>query len=476
MKKPQFLKLVIIVTVIALIGIIGLQLYWLNGFYSEQLNRFRKDTKSVVGATLIRYAILDKIDLDSLATRALSEEIDSNKMTPSAWALLKEQTKDKMESAFIALSEKILLPDSTSIDIPPQVFKGADSIGEGTELHPATYDNAVPKIVISNKDNKLNLKQLQKHFREECMRKTIEVPKSLVLVDSASDCDDSRATSIEYCIPVIYKDGVKKILHITFRDLNIAVLKKMRSLLLVSALLIVWVCTSFTYMVKLFFRTQRAAKERVNFVNNLAHELKTPISSASLAIQLSEEGNGTGYNHIALGELNRMSLLVDKMLTMAAFEKQDIKIYKERFSVKEWMEDIWMSFKPILEKQHVQLTYQIMPETLSVTADRNLMTIALQNLIDNAIKYNDHPHPEIRISVSEKEDGSVKITVSDNGSPIPAPYQKKIFEQYFRIPKGDKHDVKGYGIGLSFTKAVIEAHDGIISLKNPKQFIMELKQ
>lgn len=481
MNKPRFLKLLIAVTTIALIGIIGLQLYWLNSFYSGQVSRFRQEAKSAIGATLIRYAILDKMGLDSLVTRALSEEIDSSKMAPMVWAQLREQTKDKIESSLMALSEKILTPDSGLLNIPQEVLKRFDSTeNDDDKLEYNHNKNAALEIIVSNKNNTLNLKQLQKYFREECAKRSIEVPKSIALVDTSVGFDTTSAGSIEYNIPVQYKDGNKKILQIRFSDLNIAALKEMRSLLLVSALLILLVCISFTYMVQLFFRTQRAAKERVNFVNNLAHELKTPISSASLAIQLSEEGakknDGTNYGSIALGELNRMALLVDKMLTMAAFEKQEIKVCKEQFEVKEWMEEVLTSFKPILEKRNIQVGYDVVPASLSLTADRNLMTIALQNLIDNAIKYNDHPHPSINIEALKKDGDIVRIVVSDNGTPIPMYYQKKIFEQYFRIPKGDKHDVKGHGIGLSFTLAVIKHHGGTLVLKSPKQFVVEIKQ
>lgn len=255
-----------------------------------------------------------------------------------------------------------------------------------------------------------------------------------------------------------------------FPMVNWYLLKRMVWMLVISIALILICVSSFFYLIAQFFRQKRLSEIRNDFMNNMTHELKTPISSVSVALELidgaaerGDEGPVKEYIQIAQGELNRLTMLVEKVLKMAAFEKSDIRIVREVFLAAPWIQKITNSFKPIFETRGATCQVDISPELLMLYGDKTHLTNVLQNLIDNAIKYNDKSRPSIHIMITEQEQ-HVLIRVADNGKGIPESYQKKIFDKFFRVPAGDVHDVKGYGLGLSYIKAVLDLHEGTIGV------------
>jgi signal transduction histidine kinase len=222
----------------------------------------------------------------------------------------------------------------------------------------------------------------------------------------------------------------------------------------------------------MFFKQKRMADIRNDFLNNMTHELKTPISSVAIALEMIQDERHKlsdekkrDYARIAQGELKRLTLLVEKVLKMAAFDKGEIQIKREHFQASSWLQDILASMRPVFETAGAQVNISVDPEALQLYADKTHITNILTNLVENALKYNDKPEPVINIAIGEEGNDTV-LSVTDNGRGIPAAYVSKVLDKFFRVPAGDQHDIKGYGLGLSYVKAAVELHGGTIAVKS----------
>jgi len=249
------------------------------------------------------------------------------------------------------------------------------------------------------------------------------------------------------------------------------VLRGMWPQILFSALLLLCVALAFLFIYQSLQRQSRLTELKNDFIRNMTHELKTPIATVSVAVEalqnfdaLQNPQRTQEYLDIAGIELNRLSLLVDKVLRVSMFEKQEPELRREPLDLKLLVQDILHSMRLQFEKHHAQV--QFLPESgdYSVSGDRLHLSSVVYNLLDNALKYGSE-HPVIRVGMSHR-DGQLSLQVQDNGVGIPAAYQGRVFEKFFRVPTGDVHNVKGHGLGLSYVAGVVRLHGGSIGLES----------
>jgi two-component system phosphate regulon sensor histidine kinase PhoR len=170
------------------------------------------------------------------------------------------------------------------------------------------------------------------------------------------------------------------------------------------------------------------------------------------------------YLGIAGNELNRLSLLVDKVLRLSMFETQQVELKYEWFDIRSLVKEIVDSMQLQSEKTGAAVKLNFTGDDFSLMADRMHITSVVYNLLDNALKYS-HGKPEIEISV-ESKDNEILLAVKDNGIGIPVSYKEKIFDKFFRVPHDDKHNVKGYGLGLSYVAHIIAGHKGSVRVES----------
>ena len=207
-------------------------------------------------------------------------------------------------------------------------------------------------------------------------------------------------------------------------------------------------------------KQERLAELKNEFISNITHELKTPIATVGVAIEALKNFNAMEnpqrtreYLDISGNELQRLSLLVDKVLKLSMFEKKEIDLRYEKLNLRELVQEVSSSLKLQLEKQHASL-HILQEGDVTLPADRLHLLSVIFNLVDNALKYGGE-HPEIRIVLTGNEQ-EVVMKIADNGIGIPAEYKEKIFEKFFRVPHGDTHNARGYGLGLSYAAQVIK--------------------
>ncbi|MFN8890291.1 MAG: sensor histidine kinase, partial [Cyclobacteriaceae bacterium] len=222
---------------------------------------------------------------------------------------------------------------------------------------------------------------------------------------------------------------------------------------------------AFIVMYKSIRAQQRLAELKNDFISNMTHELKTPVTTVGVAIEALKNFNGIEnkeltdeYLTIAQNELNRLSLLTDKILKTAIFENKGVDFQPENVHFDQIIDQVLTSMKLVFEKNKAIVSFEKIGSHFELRGGQVHLTNVIYNLLDNALKYSgENAMIEIRLHEMGHE---LKLSVTDNGIGIAPEYKKKIFEKFFRVPSGDVHNSKGYGLGLSYVDSVIKAHHG----------------
>jgi signal transduction histidine kinase len=182
------------------------------------------------------------------------------------------------------------------------------------------------------------------------------------------------------------------------------------------------------------------------------------------------------YLDISAIELQRLSLLIDKVLRLSMFESHKVALQVNRINFTEIVEEVLASMRLQLDKSKAVVELTTAAPVIYVEADRLHITSVIYNLLDNALKYST-VHPVIRINI-EQDSHAVIFSITDNGIGIPAIYNHRIFEKFFRVPQNDRHDTKGYGLGLSYVAHIIKLHKGTVTVESEEEkgstFIIKL--
>jgi len=238
-----------------------------------------------------------------------------------------------------------------------------------------------------------------------------------------------------------------------------------------SGVLTLIVILAFGYTLLIILRQKKITEIRNNFMNNMTHELKTPISTISLASQMLNDHSIPTHlkniDHLASvieDESQRLSYQVEKVLKMSIFDKGEMRLKKKQLDANEVINSVVKSTLIQIKNKNGYLVKNLDAEYSIVEVDEVHFTNVIFNLLDNAIKYS-KGKPDITVS-TRNEKKYVVISIADKGIGISKEYQKKIFDKFFRVPTGNVHNVKGFGLGLSYVKIVIDAHNGKIEVES----------
>jgi len=235
----------------------------------------------------------------------------------------------------------------------------------------------------------------------------------------------------------------------------------------VAILSIVMMFFLISYVIYLLIHQKKLDEIKNDFINNMTHELKTPISTISLSADVLcavQSGNDkiSKYAQIIREENNRLKNQVERVLQLAFLEHESITLNIAEYSVKSLLQKATSPYLLSLEKQEGEVN--INGEDIMIKADEHHLTHLFSNIIDNAIKYS-NKNPHIVITLNKNNDFAI-ISIADNGIGMSKEEQKNIFEKFYRVPTGNVHDIKGFGIGLNYVKSIVELHKGKIEVKS----------
>ena len=260
-------------------------------------------------------------------------------------------------------------------------------------------------------------------------------------------------------------------LSVFFPDKSKYLLKTMSGVLSLSIFITLVVILSFYYTVKTIYEQKRDSEIKTDFINNMTHELKTPISTISLAAEaIGDRGIKTSpermsnYIKMIQDENKRLGKLVENVLQSAVLDKESFGLSRENVSASELVSKAVAKMEMQVLKKSGELTVDLANSDVTIYADQFHLTNAITNLIDNAVKYSPDA-PQVILSAKKTKEGVV-ISCSDKGIGISKEDRKKIFEKLYRVPKGNIHNVKGFGLGLNYVQTVIEKHGGTIEVKS----------
>ena len=262
-----------------------------------------------------------------------------------------------------------------------------------------------------------------------------------------------------------------KYLAVYFPSEKNYILQTMWLMLTGSGILVLVIIFSFYYTVSTILKQKKLSDIKNDFINNMTHELKTPISTVSLASEMlgdssmeKSKDQVSHYVRIIKEENQRLGLLVENILQTAVLDKGQFKLRPQEVDVHEIIDRAISNIRLQVEKRGGEIHLEKNAKENILMADRVHLTNIIYNLVDNALKYSEEK-PTIKIT-TENINGGIQISVSDNGIGISKENQKKIFETFYRVPTGNIHNVKGFGLGLSYVKAAVEKHGGTVSVES----------
>jgi len=262
-------------------------------------------------------------------------------------------------------------------------------------------------------------------------------------------------------------------IRISFPEKNSLILNRMTATMATTGGLLLILVFCLGYTIFSIIKQKKVSEMKNDFINNMTHEFKTPVSTIMIASEalrdqeiIADRARITRLANIIYEENARLGSHIERVLNVARIEKNDFKLEKKPLDVNEMINIVIDSMSLKLQKHDVKLTLHLDAINAIVLADELHFSNLIYNLIDNAIKYSTST-PEITISTDNKGD-QIVIKVADKGIGMSRDQQTKIFEQFYRIPTGNLHDVKGFGLGLSYVNTIVKRLNGVISVRSEK--------
>lgn len=525
---------------LALVGLIGIQVYWINNAVKLRQQKFQSSVNEVLGDVVYQYDKLKtaqnlaiKMDLREKQRRLIwqmdsinraikktqdslfflqrnelpTDQLNAGKLelssefvsgpgleisvyeeflVDSAGILVKRSREQRYESPNYGPIRKPVLPGSENesayyLDSSKQaqtmnlhwLEKRADMVNEIFE--------EIVNVDLYNRNDEIDVEALDSILSNQLKDKGIGADYAYGIFDPFMNAFhiDGNKSELDGILTSQHKVNLNpgnvfsqpKFLSIFFPNQNKYLLRTMWLLLTVSALFILVIIFSFSFTVSTIIRQKKVSEIKNDFINNMTHELKTPISTISLACQAlgdpdikSKEGIVDNYINVIADENKRLAMVVENVLRTAVMDKGELKLKIVALDMHDILNQVLQNMKIQIERKGGQFITDLQATETVVEADKVHLTNVIFNLVDNALKYTEKI-PVIKIGTRNEENGVV-VYVEDNGIGISKENQKKVFDKLYRVPTGNIHNVKGFGLGLSYVKAIVDKHQGWIKLKS----------
>lgn len=460
-KKYRWLLYVISLTIIATISV---QIFWNYKNYQQNKQRVLNEIQISLDTAIEEYfADIAKNSRVAFLDTS-SDSISSSKKMKAFLSKVKLDTFFKKSSVEKkSLNLKHFTIESSDIK-GISIFKGkkVDSIDR--------LKGFANKIIISISQDSIEFDKLNPYFEKELNRKKIMLPFSFIHYQDDSIKKEFFSKNVKWKgdIKMFSKSTYLKTnekLQLLINNPNKEALKRSSTGILLSLFLSLAVILCLFYLLKIINKQKELAEIKNDLISNITHEFKTPITTVSAAIEaintfnaIDDKEKTKKYLAISSSQLKKLHQMVEKLLETATLDSEKLLLQKEEIDVVSLVKNIALKNDFNSEKKSIQFASSA--DKLLVYLDPFHFENAISNLIDNALKYGGN---EIEVHINRVLD-TLEITVADNGNEIEKNQREKIFDKFHRIPKGNTHNVKGFGIGLYYTKKIVEKHDGKIQL------------
>lgn len=437
---------------ITVLAVSSYEAYWLYGLYTT--NR-----ESVI--PLIRASIA-KAEIEDFSGRLLKKrnQVDS---------VVVSKKKSDISAKVISMSMDSLKAKPKHINI----FK--------------LNDPKLNKVV--SRPTKPNLKEIGSRFHDLMKEADLDIEYELVYIDDAKRKDtlsnaivNSHSASYDNALSIESSVYDGRYIFSSSTPISLYILNTMTGTLVISIGILLIIIAAFLLMSRTMNRQRELDEMKSDFTRNMTHELKTPIAIAYAASDtLLDCGLGNNpvkreeYLTVIKDQLEKLEGMVEMILSTSMENRNNIRLNRVEQPVKPVLDSVASQIKLKADKE-CDISVSVTPDNLSVLMDVELMSTVFLTIIDNAIKYS---KDSVNIAVKAyPSNDRVVVSIADNGIGIGPKDIQHIFDKFFRVSSGDRHDVKGYGIGLFFAKGIVEKHGGSISVKSQpgkgSTFIIEL--
>ena len=491
---------------IALVGLVGFQLYWINNAINLSSERFEKDVQESlrnVAEKLERNEMLYLVtknelwENDSLKgaswTASTSDQHNNEKefITDSLNQMQRFKFKTNQNKIeFIYQSEVKEGKDEQNVSvITKSIWSNISDLDNVERIDPKKLENKTSKIEVvvqeileleSGKKSRFHPKVLDSLLHEEFANKGISTAyeygvfnkdENNFVIAKANDKELLLNSGLKANLFPNDLLGNVNYLMVNFPKQNSFLLKQISATLATSVVLIGVIIFCFAYAILTILRQKKLSEIKNDFINNMTHEFKTPITTVSLASQalgeevvINDRKTYERYLKVISDETDKLGSQVEKVLQAASFDKRDFKINRKTVDIVAPLHQLIDSFRVQVESRSGKIETSFSQKSLHAHIDLPHFINAVQNLLDNALKYSDTP-PRIEIGLRSDKSGFTLI-VTDNGIGIRKEQLGKIFDKFYRVPKGNVHDVKGFGLGLSYVKSIVDAHKGTMTVES----------
>jgi two-component system phosphate regulon sensor histidine kinase PhoR len=490
--KKQYIYIVIGIITSALIGLVAIQVYWIDNAVILKEEDFKRNVRSALFSVSDK---LEKLDaayrfevykknqqlfnhhMNSLSTSVKNEK-DSTAVFQKDGVTYKVSEKQSEDGQ---VYEKSIQTVSTNGQVGFELsIQGKGQVNLNQNNQPSSFNQMFEGMVGSRNrtikerldkdllDSLLKSELLNRGIKAKYQYGVFDYSGNELIVDSISNVNKIRQSGF---YSQLFPNDVMQTPHflsVFFPHKKGYLLRSMWLMLSTSVLLLIIIVWAFTFTIQTIFKQKKLSEVKNDFISNMTHELKTPISTISLACEaLSDkdmsENKEVRSNYVGMisQENKRLGLLVESVLKSATWDKGDLKLKKEEFDLHQIINEVVDNILIQVESKFGVLNKELKAVKTKISVDQVHITNLIYNLLDNANKYSPDT-PEITIATENVKEG-VLLTISDKGQGIKRENLNKIFEKFYRVPTGNIHNVKGFGLGLNYVKAIAERHGGEIT-------------
>ena len=492
MDKNKFL-LIVILTVVSMVSILLVQFSWISQINELNNERFEKDINDVLFTVNQKLEereilILTRENLEAKFKISRSNETGGVELIESIFSKRTIQdgeieTKQNSLQFDLESSNKnvdsddninasILVEDFNEVTVDTLIQKQIDKVLDRSEM----IQIILNKLLTGDRNIKteLNKKSIEKLIKTSLKQKNIDMDFEYLLLDNEknnillSNTEDDKILKSSFSISLFQNDLIDSniVLFLDFPLKNSYLRDNNIYSLAFSFIFILLIALSFYYVVVKAFQLKKLSEIKNDFIDNMTHELKTPISTISLACEamIDNKKNKNDYVKIIDEENKRLGHQVERVLNIARTEKQSYKIDKSSVNIHEIIEESINVFRFKLEKKGGRIVNKLNAENPIINGNKSHLVNVFNNLIENGIKYS-KDKPVITIE-SRNDESSMEISIKDNGIGIKKNNLDKIFDKFYREPQGNIHNVKGFGLGLSYVKNIVDKLNAKIFVKS----------
>lgn len=492
MKLP--LKHIVILVICSLAGIFVYQAYWLTGIYRTMKQDMENTIRDAMRTSDFNEIVLrvnelqkDNVEHGSVTVSA-GYGADGNSLVTSQTISYTDSTyKDTLHSRTETIADTVrtdtgsdearaVASSESGLDV---LLKKQDSLKElllsiqqGIHAGVDTYIDINLQRYDSLLNNVLKEHELEIPHHTLLIHTGRNADSTVMYIDTVGMAGDSSYIPTPRAVRYDYNFNMSRSqrYQLVFEPVDSLVWKHMTGILTTSFIILLILGFSFWFLIRTLLRQKTLEEIKSDFTNNITHELKTPIAVAYAANdallnfnQAEEKTKRDQYLRICQEQLQRLSSLVEQILSMSMERRKTFRLHPEEVNLKELIVSLVEQHQLKADKP-AQITLEIEPETLTIVVDRTHFSNIISNLIDNAVKYSKE-RADITIRCRQTEQ-TVTISIADRGIGIPLDKQKHIFDKFYRVPTGNLHNAKGYGLGLFYVKSMVEKHGGTITVKS----------